>query len=787
MAPYLSAHPPLALMRLASLALALLLVPAALAQDVIDPQTGEPVPLGLSAPPDANETAAARGGGELVPTSHLPAGGTKLVRTLPGGLVAYMDGAQLIVGEGSQAALQEVARIDLPALPSDAFVDGERLYVAFSKSPGLAVYDLAGLYDGDPATDAEEVGRADLPSAFAVLVDGETLYLGRGTTGVSVHDADPSSLAQVAFFNTPGSANGLGLYVEDISARPILVVADGNVTSGDDVRLYDVSDPATPTALGSVEANGFATFAEVVYYGSVGVAFVTGAAGLIAIDLASPESPTVLDVIPLGSTTYEVVIDRPADRAYVNGLAGARAIDISDPADLTEVAAYNFGGQGLTIAAEPEAGLVYAGDRFGGLRVLDAATLDELYRIENGGFAHKPFFGEVQPEGGRRLYVTDLAGRLRTFDVSPANEVTEVLEARIAVPTNTQEVVVAGDVAFVTHAAGLSVFDVSSVPYTQLADVATQQSYGLALQDDVLYVANGFGGLLVLDVSDPAAPEVLSSTAVGSNVVDVDVTEFPSVAYIVSFGGGMLSFDISDPAAPAQLDAEPTFGFLNALDVDRDYGVGLVRDVAYVADGQNGLRVVNLEDPADLVSLSTTPVATQARDVSVGFIFYGDAFAPLVHVADDFFGLQEFEIETGQVRSFESADRGIGVVALNEREPILPDLVVLAAGEAGVYVFEAPFFTADEPTAGAGTLRLATAPNPARGTTRVSFELGAPTPVEASVYDVLGRRVATLAEGAHAAGPHALDVETAGWAPGVYTVRVRAGEAVATQRLTVVR
>jgi hypothetical protein len=45
-------------------------------------------------------------------------------------------------------------------------------------------------------------------------------------------------------------------------------------------------------------------------------------------------------------------------------------------------------------------------------------------------------------------------------------------------------------------------------------------------------------------------------------------------------------------------------------------------------------------------------------------------------------------------------------------------------------------------------------------------------PVEAVVYDMLGRRVAVLASGVLAAGRHALRVEPGRLAPGRYVVRV---------------
>jgi len=96
--------------------------------------------------------------------------------------------------------------------------------------------------------------------------------------------------------------------------------------------------------------------------------------------------------------------------------------------------------------------------------------------------------------------------------------------------------------------------------------------------------------------------------------------------------------------------------------------------------------------------------------------------------------------------------------------------------------------TADEPAGTAAGLRLdAPRPNPTGGVASVSFTLATPTRLTLGVYDLLGRRVAEVADGAFPAGPHALDVDARGLAPGLYLVRLQTPTEAATQRLVVVR
>ncbi|MBI5169636.1 MAG: hypothetical protein HZA61_09125 [Candidatus Eisenbacteria bacterium] len=82
------------------------------------------------------------------------------------------------------------------------------------------------------------------------------------------------------------------------------------------------------------------------------------------------------------------------------------------------------------------------------------------------------------------------------------------------------------------------------------------------------------------------------------------------------------------------------------------------------------------------------------------------------------------------------------------------------------------------------------APNPARARTTVRFTLGVPGRVRLGVSDVLGRRVAVLAEGDYAAGTHAVDWAIGPKAPGMYFVTLEtlaAPRIRRTTRLLVVR
>ncbi len=79
---------------------------------------------------------------------------------------------------------------------------------------------------------------------------------------------------------------------------------------------------------------------------------------------------------------------------------------------------------------------------------------------------------------------------------------------------------------------------------------------------------------------------------------------------------------------------------------------------------------------------------------------------------------------------------------------------------------------------------LTAGPNPFATETTLRFGLAEAGPVRLTVYDVLGREVARLAEQQMEAGPQSVTFEASGLPAGVYLVRLEAGDRVETRRVT---
>ncbi len=89
-------------------------------------------------------------------------------------------------------------------------------------------------------------------------------------------------------------------------------------------------------------------------------------------------------------------------------------------------------------------------------------------------------------------------------------------------------------------------------------------------------------------------------------------------------------------------------------------------------------------------------------------------------------------------------------------------------------------------TPGAG-VALAAGPSPARASVTLRFALPHAGHATLELFGLRGERVATIADGAFAAGTHARTMDASALAPGVYLARLTTSEGVATARIVRVR
>lgn len=146
-------------------------------------------------------------------------------------------------------------------------------------------------------------------------------------------------------------------------------------------------------------------------------------------------------------------------------------------------------------------------------------------------------------------------------------------------------------------------------------------SEAVSVSGDYAYVADGYLGLRIIDVSDPAAPTETGFYNTSGYAYDVAVSG--DYAYVADGSKGLRVINVSSPASPSES------GFYDTPGSAR--GVALSGNLAYVADSNGGLQIINIGSPGSpyLVGSLGTPGSAYGLAVSSLYAFVADQYQGL--------------------------------------------------------------------------------------------------------------------------------------------------------------
>jgi hypothetical protein len=156
----------------------------------------------------------------------------------------------------------------------------------------------------------------------------------------------------------------------------------------------------------------------------------------------------------------------------------------------------------------------------------------------------------------------------------------------------THDVIASGTYVYVANGfSGLQIIDVSDPDAPSIAASFDTGGYanGLALSGGYAYIAVDVGGLLIADVSTPTSPTLVGGIPMPVSLCDVAVQS--GYAYMAAGANGVKIVDVTDPTAPFLVTTVDTPGYA--------YGISASDQYAYIADGDEGLQAVDISDPAN--------------------------------------------------------------------------------------------------------------------------------------------------------------------------------------------
>lgn len=185
--------------------------------------------------------------------------------------------------------------------------------------------------------------------------------------------------------------------------------------------------------------------------------------------------------------------------------------------------------------------------------------------------------------------------------------------------------------------------------------------------------------------------------------------------------------------------------------------------------------------------------------VVVSGIGGGDTYLDLVETTDNQYAITVVRSGSYVVYALKTGTQvidGVPVVAgaFGQYDPdgdgVANPITIEAGSSVTVDVTMDTFFgevgtATDAPSAVAPAVLGPPAPHPVRTAATIPFTLDAPQPVRIAVYDLLGREVAVLADGLHAAGSHEVAFEAADLPSGLYVYRMQTARRAQTRSLVV--
>ncbi len=278
--------------------------------------------------------------------------------------------------------------------------------------------------------------------------------------------------------------------------------------------------------------------------------------------------------------------------------------------------------------------LAFVADAAGGLRII--SVVDPVHPVEIGSHPTPGSAWDVEIVDSTLVFVADYSGGVVSFDVSDPRE--PVSLDTLDTPGSAEEAVHLGDHLFVAdNLGGLRVIDIfdpggltelAHVPTTGFAHgVDIDTSRGLP-DSAFVHVATGSSGLVVFSVFYPESPVEVGRYDTHGYARDVSVSA--DIAAVADGSEGLRLIDILDRSEPSEIGSHLA---------EEAVGVVVQDTLAYSANGTHGIEIVSVADPGRPVLRGFYDTPDEALGVAVE--------GSLVYAANGFEGLLILEYRTG--------------------------------------------------------------------------------------------------------------------------------------------
>jgi len=470
------------------------------------------------------------------------------------------------------------------------------------------------------------------------VTQGGLAFVASDPFGLSVLDVStPTTPRLLGSADTPFVGTRLAVTAVGPGAPNRAVVVGTTPDGFAHLWVLDVSTPTTPQVIGELATTlvvGAQSGFKAVALDATGTtaALAVATAGLWVVDLSTPTLPSVLGSYDTPGIAYGVALNTtvqgsaaPGTLAYVaDGAGGLKILDLSAPAQPALVSSLALAGTQVDLGLTGDGLTACLVSNTGPLTTVDVSVpAAPVFRrsVSASGAATR-----IAVEGSTAAVLASSAQTLNTyidlFDVStPAAPVKTNSTVVGPSPSGRGLALAGGLVSLAADSQGVKLYDATTLlPTAALKDSFTPRAVAAAESTVVVVgsdTATGQARLEVRDVSAPGAPVLLGS------LENAAVSAFTGVALNAAGSQAVVSMGVAgiwviDVASASVLGGYDTPGTANAVALNAgpqgSYGPG---QLAYVADGVQGLEVLALTQPAQPVLVGSLSLAGTQVDVAL--------------------------------------------------------------------------------------------------------------------------------------------------------------------------
>ncbi len=528
-----------------------------------------------------------------------------------------------------------IAIIDIsdPANPvhTGGFSPGIQAFVTFA-SDGKNIYGVtAPNYSTDSELEIWDVTDGAHPAKRSSLWLGEKLFwstirvAGRlvfveplyeeGKEIKIIDVSDPSRPREMAEY----SASGDSISSWAVSGDKLLV------TSGGSLEVIDISIPASPKLLGSLNLASKSWSIEVVgntaFVGCYEADGFEGRGFLAVVDVSDPKLPVQTAEVPGNFGSLKVANGRlyaiAGDKIQIFDLS-----NLASPSGVAQITGYGFWS--IDIAENK----VYGGNFEDGLNIFDVSVPSAPKRV-GGVPAHSPGiegnYRAIALSGSYAYVFNDEGGPreqesgLLVFDVRDPSQ--PQLAARLPTPQSNyvSALEASGNVLCYGDQKSLSLVDITD-PKSPKISAELGFTGSIAMAGNLLHVASDFV-FRIIDVANPSLPTVRGKLPIADSSGLTDIKVSGKYAFLASADGALRIVDIGNPSAPRLETAyKPSEGTRLQAPLAVSGNYVFISSWHARDDGSpdyTAIDVLDVSDPAHPVLVAIQPIRSHGRRMRI--------------------------------------------------------------------------------------------------------------------------------------------------------------------------